>query len=63
LGQQTLVGYPPHSQLPTLKPALIQLAHTQQHAALQLRIRKSYVKDYTALEDVKILLRSFYGKA
>jgi GT2 family glycosyltransferase len=63
LGQHTLVGYPPHSQLPTLKPALIQLAHTQQHAALQLRIRKSYAKDYTALEDVKILLRSFYGKA
>lgn len=63
LGQRTLVGYPPHSQLPRLKPALLQLAQTQQQAALQLRIRKSYVKDYTALEDVKILLRSLFSKA
>lgn len=63
LGQRTLVGYPPHSQLPRLKPALLQLAHSQPQAALQLRIRKSYVKDYTALEDVKILLRSLFSKA
>ncbi|MDP2187526.1 MAG: glycosyltransferase [Sphingobacteriaceae bacterium] len=61
-GQRTLVGYPPHAQLPKLKPALIDLAAAQMQPALQLRIRKSYVKDYTALEDVKILLRSFFPK-
>ncbi len=63
LGQRTLIGYPPHAQLPKLKPAIINLAASQQQAALQLRIRKSYVKDYTALEDVKILLRSFFKKS
>jgi len=63
VGQRTLVGYPPHSQLPKLKPALLELAAAQQQLALQLRIRKSYVKDYTALDDVKILLGSFFQKA
>jgi len=63
VGKRTLVGYPPHSQLPKLKPALLELAAAQQQLALQLRIRKSYVKDYTALDDVKILLGSFFQKA
>jgi GT2 family glycosyltransferase len=60
IGKHTLVGYPAHPQLPKLKTALLDLAASQQQAALQLRIRKSYVKDYTALDDVKILLRSFF---
>ena len=60
IGKQTLVGYPAHPQLPKLKTALLDLATAQQQTALQLRIRKSYVKDYTALDDVKILLRSFF---
>lgn len=63
IGKRTLVGYPAHPQLPKLKTALLDLAAAQQQAALQLRIRKSYVKDYTALVDVKILLRSFFQKS
>lgn len=63
IGKQTLVGYPAHPQLPKLKTALLDLATAQQQTALQLRIRKSYVKDYTALDDVKILLRSFFQQS
>lgn len=58
-GQRTLIGYPAQTQLPRLKPALIDLAAEESNDALRLRIRKNYVKEYAALDDLRLLLMLF----
>lgn len=58
-GQRTLIGYPAQTQLPRLKPALIDLAAEESNEALRLRIRKNYAKDYAALDDLRLLLLLF----
>ncbi|MFN3529519.1 MAG: glycosyltransferase [Bacteroidia bacterium] len=61
-GQFTLIGYPAHLQLPTLKPALIALAGNLENPHLQLRMRKNYAKDYTAARDLRYLWHALSSK-
>lgn len=59
IGKNTLIGYPQHPQLPTLKPATLHIGSHLQQTALQLRMRKAYVKDYAALLDLQYLWEAF----
>jgi GT2 family glycosyltransferase len=58
-GKHTLIGYPAHPQLPALKPAALHIGSHLQQPALQMRMRKAYVKDYTALMDLRYLWEAF----
>ncbi len=58
-GKHTLIGYPAHQQLPALKPAALHIGGHLQQPPLQMRMRKAYVKDYTALMDLRYLWEAF----
>lgn len=59
MGKFTLIGYPPHNQLPRSKPALLHIGDHLTQTALQLRLRKAYVKDYSAQIDLHFLWEAF----
>lgn len=58
-GKNTLIGYPAHPQLPSSKPGLLEIGSHLTQTALQMRLRKAYVKDYNAQLDLHFLWEAF----
>lgn len=58
-GSHTLIGYPSHPQLPSSKPALLEIGSHLTQNALQMRLRKAYAKDYQAQMDLYFLWEAF----
>jgi len=55
-GQKTLVAYPPTERLPRLKAGLFDPASGEFPARIKARIYSLYAKDYTAMDDLRLVL-------